>query len=267
MIFIVDDDRSVRKSLMRLMRAAGYRAESFERAEEYFAALNEITTIDCVILDLQMPGMSGLDLQAVINRREPSVPVIILSATEDTELRAKALAAGAAAVLRKPCDWTVLLRAVVKATGQPPPCPPTSSWTQGHASIRPAQSDATAGAPDLDYFVVEAAHAVYRPVGAVSFDEMVALVRDAISAAIRSEVRDLLVDISGLTGFPSPNTLERLVAAVEWAEEARDSVRLAMVARPEMIHPQKFGVLAAHNRGMISNIFPTEQEARDWLAH
>jgi FixJ family two-component response regulator len=126
MIFIVDDDPSVRKSLMRLMRSAGYRAESFECAEEYFEALTEITAIDCVILDLHMPGMSGLDLQAIINRRKPPVPVIVLTASEDTELHAKALAAGAATVLSKLCDRMVLLRAVAEATGQPLPVTPES---------------------------------------------------------------------------------------------------------------------------------------------
>ena len=108
--------------------------------------------------------------------------------------------------------------------------------------------------------------ALYHPVGSVSFDEAVALVRDAIAAARRHQVRSLLVNTTGLTGFPSPDTLERFLAAVEWAQEARAGVRLAMVARAEMIHPQKFGVLVATNRGLTSDIFTTEVEARAWLA-
>ena len=118
MIFIVDDDRSVRTSLTRLMRSAGYEARAFADAEGYLKDVDGGAAAGgCVILDLHMPGMSGLDLQEVIKRREPPVPVIVLTASEDAELRAKALAAGAAKVLRKPCDATVLLRAVGEAIG------------------------------------------------------------------------------------------------------------------------------------------------------
>lgn len=120
MIFIVDDDRSVRTSLTRLMRSAGYEARAFAGAEGYLDDV-EAATAGCVILDLHMPGMSGLELQEIMARREPAVPVIVLTACEDAELRAKALAAGAAIVLRKPCDAAVLLRAVSDAIGRPQP--------------------------------------------------------------------------------------------------------------------------------------------------
>jgi len=118
---------------------------------------------------------------------------------------------------------------------------------------------------DPDNFVLEEGRGLYRPVGSVSFDEAVALVRAAIAAARRHQVRNLLVNTTALTGFSSPNTFERFLAAVAWAEESRAGVYLAMVARAEMIHPQKFGVLVAANRGLVSNIFTTEAEARAWL--
>ncbi len=118
---------------------------------------------------------------------------------------------------------------------------------------------------ELDGFVLEGRRAVYRPVGSVSFDEVAALVRAAIAAARSNQARELLVDTTALTGFPSPDTSQRFLAVVKWAEEARGSVRLAMVARPEMIDPQKFGVAVATNRGLASNIFATEGEARAWL--
>ena len=105
----------------------------------------------------------------------------------------------------------------------------------------------------------------YRPAGSVSFDHAVARVRTAIAAARAKQLRELLVDTTAWTGFSSPDTFQRFLAAVAWAEEARGSLRLAMVARPEMIDPQKFGVTVAANRGLVSNIFPTEAEARDWL--
>ena len=118
---------------------------------------------------------------------------------------------------------------------------------------------------DPDNFVLEEGRGLYRPVGSVSFDEAVALVRAAIAAARRHQVRNLLVNTTALTGFSSPKMFERFLAAVAWAEESRADVYLAMVARAKMIDPQKFGVLVAANRGLVSNIFTTEAEARAWL--
>ena len=119
---------------------------------------------------------------------------------------------------------------------------------------------------DPENFVLEDGRGLDRPAGSVSFDEAVALVRAAIAAARRNQVRSLLVNTSALTGFSSPDTFERFLAAVAWAEESKAVVHLALVARAEMIHPQKFGVLVAANRGLVSNIFDTEVEARAWLA-
>jgi len=118
---------------------------------------------------------------------------------------------------------------------------------------------------DPDNFVLEEGRALYRPVGSVSFDEAVVLVRAGIAAARRNRVRNLLVNTTALSGFSSPQQFERFLAAVAWAEESMGGVHLAMVARPEMIHPQKFGVLVAANLGLVSNIFTTEVEARAWL--
>jgi CheY-like chemotaxis protein len=266
MIYIVDDDRSVRTSLTRLMRSAGYEALAFADAEEYLHVVTGAAAADCVILDLHMPGMNGLELQQVINRREPPVPVIVLTACEDADLRTKAVTAGAAKVLRKPCDSAVLLHAVADAIGQsPPPFPRLAASTLGttHRPEEVESSEVASGDPDG--FAVEGKHAVYRAVGAVSFDKAVEMVRAAIASARRIQVRDLLVDTTALTGFPSPDTLERFLTVVDWAQESRGGLRLALVAREELIHPQKFGVLVAFNQGLISNIFPTEQEARAWL--
>jgi hypothetical protein len=118
---------------------------------------------------------------------------------------------------------------------------------------------------ELDGFVLEGGRGVYRPAGSVWFDKAVALVRAAIAVARSNQARDLLVDTTALTGFPSPDTFQRFLAAVEWAVEAGASLRLAMVARAEMIDPEKFGVTVAANRGLVSNIFTTELEARAWL--
>ena len=118
---------------------------------------------------------------------------------------------------------------------------------------------------ELDGFIVEGRRGIYRPVGSVSFREAATLVRAAIAVARSKEAEELLVDTTALTGFSSPDTFERYLAVVEWAEEARGGVRLAMVARAEMIDPQRFGVTVAANRSLVSNIFTTEREARAWL--
>jgi CheY-like chemotaxis protein len=270
MIFIVDDDRSVRTSLTRLMRSAGYAARAFATPEEFLDELDRDPEMaaGCMILDLHTPGMSGLELQEIISRRELAVSVVVLTASEDPELRASALSAGAFKVLRKPGDPAVLLGAVAEAIG----APPARSHHLAHLSTRragrsgPPGSGSRIDSNDPDDFVLEKGHAAHRPVGHCSFDEAVALVRGAIAAARRHQVRDLLVDTRGLTGFPSPDSFERFLAAVDWADEARAGVRLAMVARAEMIHPQKLGVIVALNRGMVSNIFTTEVQARAWLA-
>lgn len=105
----------------------------------------------------------------------------------------------------------------------------------------------------------------YRPVGSVSFDKAVAWVRAAIAFARSNHAVDLLVDTTMLTGLLSPEIFQRFLAAVAWAEEAAGRLHLAMIARAEMIDPQKFGVTVAANRGLVSNIFTTEAEARAWL--
>jgi hypothetical protein len=118
---------------------------------------------------------------------------------------------------------------------------------------------------DVEGFFLDGQRAVYLAGGVVSFDETVALVRAAIVAARENRARELLVDTRELVGFDSPATFQRFLAAVNWAEAANASLRLAMVARAELIDPDKFGVIVAANRGLVSNIFPTEAEARAWL--
>ena len=93
----------------------------------------------------------------------------------------------------------------------------------------------------IDGFEMENGHGHYRPVGYVAFNEVVALVRAAVASARRNRVRDLLVDTTALTGFRSPGTFQRFLAAVAWSDEAKEGACVAMVAREEMIHPRNFG--------------------------
>jgi hypothetical protein len=118
---------------------------------------------------------------------------------------------------------------------------------------------------ELEGFVIEEGRAFYRPVSSLTFDEAVALVRAAIIAARMNHASDLLIDVTGLTGFESPGVGKRFFAVEEWAEEAGGTLPVAMVLRSAMIHPQRFGVTVGINRGFVSNVFLTEREACAWL--
>jgi len=118
---------------------------------------------------------------------------------------------------------------------------------------------------ELQGFVIEDGRGLYRPVASVSFDGVVNLVRAAIATARKNELRELLVDTTTLTGFSSPDKFHRFLAAVAWADESKGDVHLAMVAKAEMIHPQKYAVTIAADLGLASNIFTTEVKARAWL--
>lgn len=118
-------------------------------------------------------------------------------------------------------------------------------------------------APDNFEFV--AGRGFYRPVGSVTLKEAIDLVSAAIAFVREQGIDELLVNISALTGFAPPTLAERYFLIEEWAAASGGKVRLAMVARAELIDPDKIGVLAAINRGLVSNIFVTEDEALTWL--
>lgn len=114
-IVVVDDDASVRGALGRLFRSAGYRYAAFGSAEQFLAG-SGVAAAGCLIVDVHMPGMRGLELQARCARLRPSLPVIIITAFEDAEAERRALAGGAVAYLRKPFDGEILLRLVAQAS-------------------------------------------------------------------------------------------------------------------------------------------------------
>ena len=113
-VLVVDDDASVRKSLRRLIRAAGYDVETLEDAAAYLARAAERPPA-CLILDIRMPGMSGLDLLRVVAGTARALPIVLISGHGDEEVRAQALDAGAVDVLYKPLDETTLLAAIDQA--------------------------------------------------------------------------------------------------------------------------------------------------------
>lgn len=118
---------------------------------------------------------------------------------------------------------------------------------------------------ELRYFEIVGDHAEYRPSGHVSLSQMVQLVASALVFAREQHIRELLVVTTGLTGFKPPPIADRYYFIQEWAKASGHIVRLALVARPEMIDGQKFGVTVAANNDFVANIFASEAEALAWL--
>jgi FixJ family two-component response regulator len=117
----VDDDASVRKAIRRLLVASKLRVETFASGEEFLKSLASHSP-DCLVLDLHMPGLSGLDVQRHIAHTAVNLPIVVITAHDESEARAKCLSSGAAAYLQKPIDDQVLLDAVaaaVRRTSEP----------------------------------------------------------------------------------------------------------------------------------------------------
>jgi len=112
LIAIVDDDESVCRALKRLARALGMDAETFTAGREFIDLLGATPSFqpDCVILDVQMPGMNGLEVQEQLAQSGSRVPVIFITAHDEVGARERALAAGAIAFLRKPFDDELFIK-------------------------------------------------------------------------------------------------------------------------------------------------------------
>jgi FixJ family two-component response regulator len=110
-VFVIDDDASVRKSLLRLLRSAGYTTETFASAEE-FLGRDHFNGIGCLLLDVQMPGLTGMDLQEELNSADYHMPIIFITGHGNIPMSVKAMKKGAVDFLTKPFDDKELLRAV-----------------------------------------------------------------------------------------------------------------------------------------------------------
>jgi FixJ family two-component response regulator len=112
LISVVDDDHSVRDSLARLIRSVGFGVQVFGSAEEFLSARHG-RQADCLILDIRMPGMSGLELQRELAAANSDLPVIFITAHgSDEDVRARALEAGAVDYLLKPLREEEVLKAI-----------------------------------------------------------------------------------------------------------------------------------------------------------
>ncbi len=113
-VFIIDDSPAMRRSLTRLLESVGLSAESYEGAEHFLSAFKPERP-GCMVLDVRMPGMSGLDLQERLARDGVHLPVLILSAHGDVAKAVRAMKNGAVDFLKKPCKGPVLLSRVREA--------------------------------------------------------------------------------------------------------------------------------------------------------
>ena len=114
LIAIVDDDESVRRALVRLLRSRGFAADAFASSEEFLqsAAVREAS---CLICDVRMPGISGLELQARMTGQNLRVPIVFITAFHDLRMQWKALEAGAVCFLKKPFNSKDLIECVERA--------------------------------------------------------------------------------------------------------------------------------------------------------
>jgi FixJ family two-component response regulator len=117
-VFVVDDDDSVRKSLVRLLRSVGYATRSYASAGAFLDGWRQDPASGCIVLDVQLPGLNGLDLQDVIRGSDRALPVIFISGHGDIPMSVRAMKAGAIDFLPKPFQDESLLEAIQEALAQ-----------------------------------------------------------------------------------------------------------------------------------------------------
>ena len=113
----VDDDRRVRESVQSILESAGYDAITFESGETFLES-GALSRVACVVADVRLPGIDGLELQRRVRRDRPSVPIIFITAHDDDDIRRRALRDGAVAFLVKPFDGGELLEHVARIANE-----------------------------------------------------------------------------------------------------------------------------------------------------
>jgi len=110
-VYVIDDDESVRRAFGRLLRSVGLDAETFSSAEEFLDSPKQEEDA-CILIDIRMPGSSGFDLQQKLAASDIRIPVIVISASDDAQIRERARELGAVSFFRKPVDDQALLDAI-----------------------------------------------------------------------------------------------------------------------------------------------------------
>lgn len=114
LLAVVDDDESVRESLPDLLNEFGFASRTFSSAEEFLSS-DCLDQTRCLILDIAMPGMTGLELQQVLQQREQSIPIVFITAQRDKAIQERAFQQGAVSLVLKPFSDVALLEAVKAA--------------------------------------------------------------------------------------------------------------------------------------------------------
>ncbi len=120
-ISIIDDDESVRLATANLLRSFGVRSHTFISVEAFLSS-EFVDHTACVISDMQMPGMSGIDLQTTLREMQRSIPMVFITAFPDQALRSVAEANGATCFLTKPVDGATILACIDRAINRSAPC-------------------------------------------------------------------------------------------------------------------------------------------------
>ena len=149
-VFVIDDDPSIRRSLERLFRIAGHPVQVFVSARQFLERGN-LNEAACLVLDVRMPGPSGLELQQALEAGGHDIPVIFITGHADAPMAEKALRAGAVDLLAKPFDGQALLEAVeraISARDRPEPgcghgAEPEGAGDDGHPAGDTEHGDAT----------------------------------------------------------------------------------------------------------------------------
>jgi FixJ family two-component response regulator len=120
LVAVVDDDESVCRAVRRLLRSLAMDAETFTSGQQFLDLLHAMPSFkpDCVILDVQMPGLNGLEVQSSLVKSGRAIPLIFITAHDEVGVREKVLGAGALAFLRKPFDDQLLVKTLSEALKQ-----------------------------------------------------------------------------------------------------------------------------------------------------
>jgi FixJ family two-component response regulator len=114
LIALIDDDDSYRKGLLNSLCSFGFRVRSYSSAEDFIASADQ-DSYDCIVTDIHMPGMSGIDLKKLLVARGLTTPVVMVTGRGEPELEDRAAASGAVSLLRKPFSTDALIRVIQRA--------------------------------------------------------------------------------------------------------------------------------------------------------
>lgn len=139
-VFVVDDEDGMRHALKRALTAGGFTVQDFASGPDFLAGYRPLPNA-CLLLDMKMPGMSGLELQAILNERRIALPVIFLTGAADVPAAVTAMKAGAADFLEKPFDNEVLLERIRQVLAHRQPQAGDDGYRRAQALLTPRENE------------------------------------------------------------------------------------------------------------------------------